>query len=371
MGFFGVLEKILEVPQIKFEQKKCLKARFSGYVCDKCNKICPCQAIEGGDKIRVIEEKCEACGLCAGICPGEAFSLEQPNYAELVAEVREKQRITLACQKTQLLGACTIPCLGYLPEILLMGFVLSSHQVRILHDTRKCADCSRQAGELIEERLSRVKEVACAVGKGEVLLIDNGEQEETVSRGEFFAFLKDRTKALAHRLPIPFIEKIHKKETNKKFLPASRKMFLLMVGKGLSSQESVALSGGNWPFSQIQVNNQCNGCGDCTRFCPTGALKLEDNEKVKALMHTPIWCITCGLCMTKCPRKAISKLEALDLSRVLTGEDIPVQNLSVYSCPRCGRPVNTKANNSEQEICRVCKQEFRHRLNSKKLMLNF
>ena len=376
MSFFAILENLLEEPQIRFDSTKCRKVNYADYVCDECIRVCPFQAIENSSEMKVTAQNCDACGLCAGICPGEAFSLEKPSYAQLAAEALEKLQITFTCQRNQYLGAATVPCLGYLPETLLMGFVLSCDRVRFLFDAKRCASCSRQAGPLIEERLGWVKELAFRFGKAGVVLFDDGKQDEVISRGEFFAFLKTRTKTLADRLPTPLTEKVQEEGVNKKSLPASRKLFLNMVsrdteGNDLPTPEPVLVSGENRPFSQIQVNNSCSGCADCTIFCPTGALRVENKGEAQELLHTAALCLNCGVCRVKCPQQAISKSEVLDLSLVITGASTLVKSLSASLCVRCGRPVHVTEPYQPTELCRLCEQESRLRLHSKKLMLNF
>lgn len=381
MNFFGILENLLEEPQIRFDSAKCRKTKYADYVCDECIKVCPLQAIENSGSIKVNQEKCDACGLCAGICPGEAFYLVKPSYGQLAAEALEKREITFTCQRKQCFGAAAVPCLGYLPETLLMGFVLSCNRVRIIFDAKRCDGCSRKAGPLIAERLSWVKELAFRFGKAGTMLFDDGNQDKVISRGEFFALLKDRTRSLARQVPAPLSEDGPEKSLNKKSLPASRKLFLKMLHENaadkdkaennLPAPEPVLVSGDNWPFSQIRVEDSCSGCGDCTLFCPTGALRLEDRGEGKELLHTPALCLNCRLCIAKCPRQAISRPEVLDLSLVLTGASIPVKSLNAAPCARCGRPVNVTAPTRQIGFCSLCEQESGLRVHAKKLMLNF
>ncbi len=381
MNFFGILENVLQEPQIQFDSTKCRKTKYAEYVCNECIKVCPLQAIENSCPIEVNGEKCDACGLCAGICPGEAFYMVKPSYAQLAAEALENQEITFTCQRKQCLGAAAIPCLGYLPETLLLGFVLSCSRVRIIFDAKRCDGCSRKAGPLIEERLNWVKELAFRFGKAGAVLFDDGNRDEVISRGEFFALLKNRTRTLARQVPAPLSEDMPEERLNQKSLPASRKLFLNMLRENVAKEdkaenalptpEPVLVSGENWPFSQIQVKDSCSGCGDCTIFCPTGALRLEDRGEGQELLHTPAWCLNCRLCTAKCPRRAISKGDVLDLSVVLTGASTPLKSLGAATCARCGRPVNVTVPTQQAELCSLCEQESGLRVQAKKLMLNF
>lgn len=51
----------------------------------------------------------------------------------------------------------------------------------------------------------------------------------------------------------------------------------------------------------------CTGCGNCTRVCPTFAIKLEKRDGVLSLSAIDdMRCIGCGNCVVVCPAKAIS-----------------------------------------------------------------
>ena len=46
--------------------------------CEKCEKICPYEAIEMVEKLAVIDaEKCTLCGVCVGECPFDAIVIEK------------------------------------------------------------------------------------------------------------------------------------------------------------------------------------------------------------------------------------------------------------------------------------------------------
>jgi ferredoxin len=52
--------------------------------CDVCGLICPYNAIEVPtlkSLPKLIEEKCEGCGACIPLCPGQAIFLVQHNYS--------------------------------------------------------------------------------------------------------------------------------------------------------------------------------------------------------------------------------------------------------------------------------------------------
>jgi ferredoxin len=59
-----------------------------------------------------------------------------------------------------------------------------------------------------------------------------------------------------------------------------------------------------WMF--FETGTRCNGCGLCTRICPTGSIRMEGKR--------PVWsggCVQCMRCFNFCPNRAIRQLEPL------------------------------------------------------------
>ncbi len=49
------------------------------------------------------------------------------------------------------------------------------------------------------------------------------------------------------------------------------------------------------------TNSSCNGCGQCERNCPIGAIKLFDGLPTWITTH----CVLCLACLHRCPQKAL------------------------------------------------------------------
>jgi Pyruvate/2-oxoacid:ferredoxin oxidoreductase delta subunit len=73
-----------------------------------------------------------------------------------------------------------------------------------------------------------------------------------------------------------------------------------------------------------QVNDRCDGCSECIKFCQFKALMM-DGEKAEVTQEK---CMGCGVCESKCPQHAITlkkdpiKGEPLDLSALLPEEEL-------------------------------------------------
>ncbi|HEX3017452.1 MAG TPA: 4Fe-4S binding protein [Caproicibacter sp.] len=52
----------------------------------------------------------------------------------------------------------------------------------------------------------------------------------------------------------------------------------------------------------------CIFCGLCSKKCPTGAIKVDRNEKTWSISRFS--CIQCGYCVESCPKKCLSMKQA-------------------------------------------------------------
>ena len=54
-------------------------------------------------------------------------------------------------------------------------------------------------------------------------------------------------------------------------------------------------------WASYRVTEECIGCGICTRVCPTGCIRLENQVAV----HTAEGCQACMACIHACPKLAL------------------------------------------------------------------
>ena len=58
------------------------------------------------------------------------------------------------------------------------------------------------------------------------------------------------------------------------------------------------------------VKQNCSKCGTCMKVCPSGAIKIQDNDFIIDLKK----CIFCGNCTYYCPKQAIKMSEDYELA---------------------------------------------------------
>ncbi len=87
-----------------------------------------------------------------------------------------------------------------------------------------------------------------------------------------------------------------------KEVPVKRKIFLdSIVNLGRLLKEEAPI--GPYFFSQEIDNEKCSFCKVCTRFCPTGALHVSEDDK--QILFTAAYCTSCGMCKISCYQKFI------------------------------------------------------------------
>ena len=75
------------------------------------------------------------------------------------------------------------------------------------------------------------------------------------------------------------------------------------LGMGLASRAGKLAQHAN--FKPSIDWNKCTHCGDCTAWCPAGALYMEKQGDEEKLIFDKDVCIGCGQCLTICPEHAI------------------------------------------------------------------
>ena len=74
-------------------------------------------------------------------------------------------------------------------------------------------------------------------------------------------------------------------------------------------------------FAHVDIDTDaCIGCGMCQMFCPTGALKMDEDGDSKRLVFSAFQCIGCDMCQDVCFRKCVTVLPEVPVADVFSGQ---------------------------------------------------
>lgn len=341
---FGIeiLTKILNVRTGVFHAERCLRSRWKSYDCQKCVKACPVEALGIDPDLGVVyeEQKCEGCGLCVGSCPGGAFTLPNFSFRELV-RTSDKNEPVLTCEEAKAAGGVTLPCLGILDSWALVAVVLNTAaKVTLDYQPERCRQCRRQGAERIRAAMEDALAFLDDLGEGRRLELVDEEKVDRLgkmTRQEFFGLFKQQA--------VKTIGKFQdtEEEYSQERLPEQKAVLLDTLKK--RSGEAVQLGK---LLANPHITGSCDGCGDCSTFCPGGALKKRINGQI-SITYRPDRCLNCGICQEVCRKDALLYQENLPLAD-LQQEQALVQ-LETKHCQECGIPLDRIVPDGRCEPC--------------------
>ena len=113
-------------------------------------------------------------------------------------------------------------------------------------------------------------------------------------------------------------------------------------------------------MKNIEINEEkCDSCATCVKFCPTGAIKVEDGQNAVVDVDA---CVGCGACVSVCPEDAV-ELER-ELGRVIKTKELSIDKDACVSCQVCEENCPVEAIKLENDeivfledkciLCEVC-----------------
>ena len=87
----------------------------------------------------------------------------------------------------------------------------------------------------------------------------------------------------------------------------------------------------------MEISGQCNGCGMCVTFCPTGALKSYEEGDRQVIDFSLGHCLACNLCGDICPEGAIAYSTDINPRDLITGERKILIEHKKSLCLKCGQ----------------------------------
>lgn len=341
-------------------QKLCVNNRHKDEFCDTCMEYCPVDAIEfnSDDGIRIDVDRCLKCGICDPMCPCGVFEAKEPSNGKLIFQLNnilkrsEKNKIIFKCTKIDGMygkienkrindNTISLPCLGRLPEILILIPHLYGVNEIVFDGCDNNCVCS-EGKEAFKVTLNYAKHLIKYLGlennrssMTEKSMNDNISTflpENDLDRREFFnEIIKKSGKIwdIENEKPAENVDYWHQE------VPWGRKLLLKITEK--SDKHEYIVKREDLPFAELDIiNERCDVCETCSKLCPTGALNAVDLEDIAILYFNFAKCVGCGLCTKVCPNDAINMKGDIDLGNITGNARVLVKKI-YEQCSSCGQ----------------------------------
>ena len=289
--------------------------------CSKCVDVCPANALQVSEGlVKVNDTSCTACGICAAVCPVGAIQMPEMSDAALFglldaidASEAPKKTLVITCDDRAVERRpwmvveklASVALVG--PRFLAAAAASSLGGVAVVCPDGKCVG---------EERVK----LAVDALKGSLPTDSSGPFVDFVGEGDGIARLADLHEASKPRNP-------RAPRTGDKWKDYVADLTSLLPAGAPAS--GLGLTG-------MAVSESCTLCSACTKACPHGSLKMDDQH----LFFDASTCTGCRACVTACPEHAIALSSAFDkFSQVMRSEKVFEDELVV--CARCGKPIGS------------------------------
>lgn len=349
MATLDIVDRLLSRARLELHPDRCLRRRHRSSTCRLCLDSCPVGAV-GFDEVPSIDYSlCRGCGVCANLCPTDVFRLKAPTYRTLLAEVKGKSAVEVTCSLMRHdRDAVVVPCLGYLNEAVLVGAVVQGVDGVILN-VSGCPQCTLGSGLPVTRaslwRANRLLTLFGLASKVSARTDEPGrgygpEDSKHYSRRELFSYLGRGAREAVTGAGTSLIADGEVAASSRRSLQTGlpeKRSLLLNCLKRLGPPSTRQTSAEGLPFARVDIGEDCDGCGMCITFCPTGALGWHDEEKKKTMIFSAGYCLACNLCRDVCPRDSIALLPEISLDDIVADTRITLREYSVSICTGCGR----------------------------------
>lgn len=312
--------------------------------CGKCVAVCPRQALSEGDaSIEIDTERCNQCGDCVSICPSGALGQTMESRQPMVERLQGHEgKVPVLCEQSSwreaiepdLLSGRRLPAdvdavlvgqIGVLSEVDFAQALLVSRRCVVVlalgeNDAeRPFAQAANFVGRMAAHLSSEQNEQE---SPSFVIIIDDAET--------FWPRIDEIAGSSQRRLlpPCPMPEGERKREALEGILNA------WLQSSDCSISAPVVISNPNYATIDCQ-SEKCTLCGACANHCKVGALRVVPSDN--ALVHTPIACLNCGVCVAICPDQALTSESGLRLHRSFFSEQT-LAKCEALRCSECDRP---------------------------------
>ncbi len=344
----------------------CLRLRHKKSGCRLCLDNCPTGAISFDQSLVIDSALCNGCSICANVCPTEVFLLSGLSYESLLADVRGASVIEFTCSQWQQgQDSLKVPCLGYLSESVLVGCIGCGAQAVTLNIT-PCKECNHALGlRVAANSLKQANRILALSGITKRISAATKEpnggygpaESGFSSRREFFSYLKEWAQSVETSvIDSAGGDRERSAKTKVTFeprLPRKRSLLLEYI-KALGPPLSDRVKADGLPFARVEISDCCNGCGMCTTFCPTGALRAYNQGGRQVIDFNLGYCLACNLCLEICPEGAIAYASHVNPNDLATTAGMILIEHGKSSCRQCGQSYIAE---SGSDLCLNCRKK--------------
>ena len=293
---------------IQLSASRCVRSLSRDSECNKCEVICPTDAIVVADNpLPAINfSSCVGCGACDAVCPSEALSLDDFSSTEFFFSFIEDKENLISCRKN-------VPCIAALNiENIISMAILKKDMVFDMGHCDGCeiaSTCRPQIEKNYEEAIYMLEAMESdAVIRLEDVKYEREVEEETTNRRDFFSNINLKTvaktkhefekeiKKATDELVEHTLEKSDIALLKKKRITDRRKLFFTAIKRIEKPSTFHVVEADEITFTSQKIldSSTCTACQMCYRVCPSGALTSDiKNSKID---FDPFLCIKCHIC---------------------------------------------------------------------------
>jgi formate hydrogenlyase subunit 6/NADH:ubiquinone oxidoreductase subunit I len=350
---------------IKLDASRCIRSLSVESECNKCDVVCPTNAIvvsEATPLPAINFSACVACGACDAICPSEALALENFSSTNFFFDFVQSDDNLISCKKN-------VPCIAALSvESLISIAVLKKELVLDIGYCSECDIASTCYKQIIQNHEEATYILEAMQNSADIKLEDICFEQESKSSdrrsflnslniktvGEIKNSFETEVKKASDELVEHTLQKADIALLRKKRITDRRKIFFTAIKRVETPSVFHIVDAQEITFTSQKIMDEdlCTACQMCYRVCPTGALTSDiKNSKID---FDPFLCIKCHICHDVCEVDAISLSTSYNIKEFF---EPTVQNLISFNVRRCDECNMVFSTNSDDKLCHRCKIE--------------